>query len=59
MAARRVRSLDISALQAEVVPFADIITHIFFPKGSWGLFDITHHAHANRLNRSCQVLQHF
>ena len=59
MAARRVRSLVKLALQAEIVPFVDIITHHSVPKGSWGPFDITHHAHAYRLNRSCQVLWHF
>ena len=61
VAARRVRSLvaSLSALQAELVPFVDIITHRSVPNGSWGPFDIIQHAHAYRLNRSCQVLRHF
>ena len=61
VAARRVRSLvaSLSARQAELVPFVDIITHRSVPNGSWGPFDIIQHAHAYRLNRSCQVLRHF
>ena len=59
MAAHRVYSLVISALQAEVVPFVHITTHPSVPNGSSGPFDIIQHAHAYQLNRSYQVLRHF
>ena len=59
VAARRVRSLVKSAVQAEVVLFVDMITHRSVFKGSCGPFDITHHAHAYWLDEPCQGLRHF